>query len=160
MDRLFTTAEEEAELLGDEKPSAEHLILAALQLPEDSAAGVFARVGADPADFRRALVAEHDERRRSIDAEPDDARRTTPSHSFRPNRPSRAAASARELFSTVADIIRAEGSHIYGAHILLAAAGIDEGTTPRTFAAMGIDRSALAAAARTEIDLRNEVRPA
>lgn len=156
MDKLFATAEREAALMGERKPGAEHLVLAALQLREDSARRVFERVGADPDAFRTALSAQHADALRSVGVEPDeDAIDRALPEPVRSNRPMQFGASAREVFPRVVELVRADRSRISGAYIILAAAELEHGTTARTFAKMNVDRGELAAAARTEIDALN-----
>jgi hypothetical protein len=63
------------------------------------------------------------------------------------------------VFPRVVEMVRADRSRIYGAYIVLAATELEQGTTARTFAEMGIDRRDLAAAARAEIDALNGAAP-
>ena len=49
---LLDAAEQEARASGEDLAGAEHLLLVALTLEEDSARSAFARVGADPGDLR------------------------------------------------------------------------------------------------------------
>lgn len=61
MSTLFPAAERAALAMGESEPGAEHLILAALDLPDGSAARAFERVGADPLGFREAVAAQHEQ---------------------------------------------------------------------------------------------------
>lgn len=56
--RLCTSAEEIARQQGRHKPGSEHFILAALSLPDPTAAGAFASLGLTEKQFRDALVAQ------------------------------------------------------------------------------------------------------
>ena len=71
MNALFTAAEQEAAELGDEVPGAEHLVLAVLALPDDSARRAFATFDVTAADVRTAITQTHTLALRSvgIDAE-------------------------------------------------------------------------------------------
>ncbi len=74
MNRLFTAAEKEAALVGEADYGTEHLILAAFDLPDGSAARAFKRVGVDPRAFRKAINDQHTEALRAIGIAPDDGR--------------------------------------------------------------------------------------
>lgn len=159
MEKLFTTAEAEAERAGVTKPGAEYLVISALQLPEGSARRAFERVGADPEAFRDAVGGRHEDAPLpigidSIDGHPDQ-RLPEPARS---HRPVQYGTSGRELFQSVVSLVRREKSQIYGASIVFVAAQIDHGTTPRALQRMNVDRSELAAAARAELDLLAEYR--
>lgn len=156
MERLFTTAEAEAARLGVSKPGAEYLVLSALQLPEESGRRSFERVGADPDDFSVALISQHNDALRAVGIEPTDVVLDQALAEPAPSRrPVRYAASGRALFQEVVQLVREEKSQIYGAYIVLVAAQIDHGTTPRTLQRMSVDRHELATAARAELDTLN-----
>ncbi len=59
INRLLGGAEAEARRKGESLPGAEHLLLAALALPEGSARRAFERVGADPDRLADAIAAQH-----------------------------------------------------------------------------------------------------
>ena len=74
---LLTEAERISREMGQEEPGAEHLLLAAAELPDGSGARALARVGTDAARIGEALVRE----RAPIDSEAlQDARGGTPFH--------------------------------------------------------------------------------
>jgi ATP-dependent Clp protease ATP-binding subunit ClpA len=54
---LLEGAEAEAGRAGESMPGAEHLLLAALDLPDGTARRAFERVGADPSALRQAIEA-------------------------------------------------------------------------------------------------------
>lgn len=153
---LLTGAEAEAHRTGDIQPGAEHLLLSALALPDGSAARAFERVGADPGRLRAAIAAQHADALRAIGIEPpDDAAldaavgRDPPAAAgmFRSN------ASARTAFQRASEMARSEKPlGLVGAHVVVAVAEQEHGTAARALTLMGIDRAALAAAARAEIE--------
>ncbi|GMQ94140.1 MAG: hypothetical protein BMS9Abin12_1624 [Acidimicrobiia bacterium] len=142
--------------MGEKKPGAEHLVLAALDLQEGSARRVFERVHADPGAFRSAIVDQHADAARAVGVEPMDdvleqqIRESSPSLS-----PMRSSRSARELFKKVVELVRKEKSHLSGAYIVLVASQVEHGTTARALRSMGIDPVAFIAASRSEIDVMN-----
>src|SRR5688500_19305520 len=56
--RLLTDAERVARDMGEEEPGAEHLLLAAIDLPDGSAARALGSMGIDAARIRAALLEE------------------------------------------------------------------------------------------------------
>ncbi len=147
--QLLEGAEAEAHSAGEAQPGAEHLLLAALALPDGSARRAFAAAGADPDGLRDAIAASHADALRSIGFEspPDDAL-----DAAIPPGPARGAyrsnASARSAFQAASDLARAGSGPLLGAHVVAAVAGLEHGTAPRALAVLGVERTALAAAAR------------
>ena len=145
---LLTGAEEQARAMGDALPGAEHLLLAALALSDGTARRAFERTGADPDGFRDAIARAHDDALRSIGIEPPgesafDVPALGRKGAFR------STASARAVFQAASDMARGDGG-LRGAHVVAAVAGLEHGTAARSLAAMGVDRDALAVAAREE----------
>lgn len=69
MNTLFPRAEAIAHEMGESEPAAEHLLLAALELPDGSARRAFEGVGADPDRFRTALEEHHGAALRAVGVE-------------------------------------------------------------------------------------------
>jgi len=157
MNALFLAAEEEAHRVGESRPGAEHLVLAAMDLPDGSARRAFARVGADPDAFRAALESQHDADLRAAGVTVDESltERGTddPTGNRRPFTTAPPSPSAQKLFKTAAKLARKDKSDLYGAFILLVAAQTENGMTARTFRSMGLDLELVGAAARAEIDV-------
>ncbi|HSI99664.1 MAG TPA: Clp protease N-terminal domain-containing protein, partial [Patescibacteria group bacterium] len=57
--RLLTDAETIARRMGDERPGAEHLLLAAMELPDGTAAQALGRLGLEADQLARAIRDEH-----------------------------------------------------------------------------------------------------
>lgn len=156
--RLLTGAEAEAHAQGESLAGAEHLLLAALELPDGTARRAFERVGAAPDDLRSAIATQHAEALRAIGIEPVsdellDAELGTGAPAG--TGPLRTGASAQTAFRAAVDLAKADGpSPLLGAHVVAAVAQIEHGTAARTLSGMGIDRDALATAAREELALR------
>lgn len=157
---LLRQAEEIARSRGTDKPAAEHLVLAALLLPDGTAPRTLARLGSSGEDFRAALEAQEAEdlERIGIYALDDHIHAELPE----PTAPSgayKSEPSAQQLFQAAGEDARRHGRPIVGAHVLRAAAALAHGATARAFRRLGIDREALRAAATAEIEADRDVSP-
>jgi ATP-dependent Clp protease ATP-binding subunit ClpA len=151
MKELFTNAEAEAQRAGESEPGAEHLLLAAVELPDGSARRAFDRVGVDPAALRDAIADQHDDALRAVGVEATGDALTVPP-AAPPRGPYRTKGSAQTLFQRVTTLVRSERSQLYGAWFVLAATESENGTTARALRRLGIETDDLAAAARAELD--------
>lgn len=155
---LLTQSEEIARRRGAERPAAEHLALAALQLPDGTAARALERVGSSAAEFEAALDAQETEDLERIGVQVDDARiRSELPPPSEPGGVYRSEPSARELFLAAGDDARRGGGSLVGAHVLRAAAALEHGPTARALRRMGIDTTDLRAAASAEIVAQGSV---
>ena len=158
MNALFPGAELEARRVGEKVPGAEHLVLSALELPEGSARRSFERVGADPGAFQAAIVAQRDAakrdaaRRAARDEPGDEDSDENTTESAQILMPVRTSPTAQAVFKEVVDLVRKEKSPLYGAYIVMVAARMENGKTAGALRAIGVDPTALADAARAEID--------
>lgn len=157
MQSLFPAAEAEAAAMGENEPGAEHLILATLEFQEGSARRVFERVGADPDQFRDAVLKQRstDPRQAGAEDEGSDLDDQIPQPARRPSGVYRSAPSARRVFPEVVKLVKRDKSRLSGAYILLVASRLEYGTTARALETMGIDRSELGSAAQAEVDALN-----
>ncbi len=156
MNTLFTAAEKEAALVGEADFGTEHLILAAFDLPDGSAARAFKRVGVDPHAFRKAINDQHAEALKAIGIAPEDG--MLDEHlpeSGESTTPVRSKGSSQKAFKKVVKMVKKEKSQVYGAYIVLAATEAEQGSTARALETLGVHRDALAAAARVELDALN-----
>ncbi|ASD21888.1 Clp protease [Cryobacterium sp. LW097] len=157
MNELFTTAEQEAAALGDEVPGAEHLLLAVLALPDDSARRAFATFDVTTADVRTAIVQTHALALQSVgvDAEaesPEPSPHAAPS----PARtgPYRSAGSLQDVFQRAVALSKegaGRGHELRSAHVVWAAAEVEHGTMSRALRQLGVDRTELQQAARQAV---------
>ena len=153
---LCTAAERHANAEGLRQPSAEHFVLAALDLPEDSAAAVFRRLQADPAQFRAAVETQYRQALAGVGIGMDasSAPGSDPLPAAAPVAPGdgvyHAGASGQDLMRELAALDKS-GRPLLGAHVLLAACTARHGVAPRALRAMGIAPDALADAAQAEI---------
>lgn len=151
MKQLFTLAEAEAQRADEAEPGAEHLLLAALDLPDGSARRALERAGVEPAALRDAIASQHNDALRSVGVEMQGGPIDVPS-AARPRGPYRSKGSAQALFQRVTALVSAERSQLYGAWFVLAATETEHGTTARSLRRLGIDPEDLARAARAELD--------
>ncbi len=148
--QLLTDAEREARAMGDAEPAAEHLLLAALDLPDGTATRVLATFGVDRERLRGAIIEYHAAALAQVGI--DGATLGTP----QPIEPAngsgvyRSAASAREAFGTMATMARRDRV-LLGAHVTAAVAEMEHGTAAGVLSLLRIDRPVLAAASRAEI---------
>lgn len=147
---LLTGAEDIARRAGESQPGAEHLLLAALEMPEGSARRSFERIGADPDAFGPAIAAQHTGALRAMGIEPPAEEALAPAPETKPSRWYRANASLQSAFQRAGELARDDGTWMTGAHVVVAVAGMEHGTAARALRAMGVDREQLAAAAATE----------
>lgn len=143
---LCTAAEQHANAEGQQQPGAEHFILAALALPDGTAAAAFRRLQADPAAFRSAIESQYAQALCgvgvSLEGELPPAAPVAAGAG-----PYRAGASGQALMQALAAQDKG-GKPLIGAHVLLAACSAQHGVTARALHSMGIAPAALAEAAR------------
>ncbi|MFI1385656.1 Clp protease N-terminal domain-containing protein [Embleya sp. NPDC020886] len=150
MKRLLTGAEEEARTLGEESPGPEHLLIAALTVPDDSARTALAGIGAGVEDVRRALAECHAAALRSVGIDADALPAAPPAPT--PRGPYRATGSANEVFRRAVSLAKAEHpGKLRTAHVLIAVAELEHGTAARVLRNLAIDRPTLIEAARASV---------
>lgn len=153
--QLLEEAERVATERGAPRPSAEHLVLAALELPEGSARRTFERLGRSGDDFAAGLE----------DQEADDLRQVgveAPHDTIAAQLPSpgastgvyRSEPSLQQLFQLAGEDARRRGGALTGAHVLRAAADLEHGVVARTLRRIGIGRDELRDASTHEIERR------
>ncbi len=150
---LLSGAEDIARREGSAQPAAEHLLLAALDLPDGTARAALARVGVSAEALGAAIRAQHGAALESVGVIVDqDAIAASLPEPGPATGVYRSEASARDLFQRAASDARAGGGRLVGAHVVRAAATLERGTVARTLQHLGVDREALLAAATAEID--------
>ncbi|MGE0794268.1 MAG: Clp protease N-terminal domain-containing protein [Acidimicrobiia bacterium] len=150
---LLRQAEAIARSRGSDKPAAEHLVLAALRLPDGTASRALARLGSSEEAFAAALDAQAIEDLEWVGIHaPDDRIEAALPGPTKPGGVYRSEPSARQLFQSAGDDARRGGGSIVGAHVLRAASELEHGPTTRALRRMGVDREELRRAASAEID--------
>jgi len=151
MKQLLQRAEVEARQHGDEVPGPEHLLLAALTLPDGTAGRALGRAGVDPASLRRAVEEVHAAALTSVGIHAEDGV-AAPVPRAPARGPFRSTAPAQRAFQSAVALSKSDGSdgRLLGAHVVAAVSELERGTAIRALAALGIDRTALRAAALAE----------
>lgn len=153
MNILLPAAERIAAADGVAEPGAEHLLLAALDLPDGVAAAALATVGVDRTRLHRAIRAQHAAALRSVGVIADDAvldaRLPSPTT---PTGPYRSQGSLQDTFQRATGMAKQSGSPLGSGHVLLAVLELEYGTLTRTFDDLSVDREALGASMRAELD--------
>lgn len=151
--RVLLNAEACARAEGGTEPGSEHLIMAALALPDGTARRAFQRIGADPVRFAPSVTQQYADAlaRMGLDAgahliaSPELSSRSPAEGVFK-SKPS-----AQALIRRVArDRPFGSPKPLLGVDILLAALASDVGTVARALAVMGIEPGRLADACRQE----------
>ena len=146
---LLEGAEREARAMGEEEPGAEHLLLAALVLPDGTAVRALERAGIDESRLRAEIV---DQDRAALAAvgladvaaampgvEPLDPGEGSGIYGSQP--------SAQEAFQAAGSTARGQRQPLVGAHVVAAVAAMEHGTVARVLDRMGVDRGSIAEAA-------------
>ncbi len=155
--QLLTDAERIAREMGEEEPGAEHMLLSAMGLPDGSAARALGRLDVDADGIRLALREEHADALVTAGVPRDAARAMAEPVPLGPaGRPLLygAGPSAREVFQEAGRLARSSKQRLMGAHVVVAVADLERGTLPRVLDRLGLDRQALADAAKAELGVR------
>ena len=151
---LLTGAERIGRSMGDSQPGAEHLLLAALDLPDGSAGRVLAAVGAERNGLQAAIHDEHAAGLVAAGVDEVTARELSASPPLEPAEGGglciRSRPSAQEAFQAAGALARSQRERLAGVHVIAAVAAMEHGTAARALTRLGIDRAALAAAADAE----------
>lgn len=150
---LLGGAERLARESGEELPGAEHLLLAALDLPDGTGRRAFERLEVDPDGLPAAIAAQHLE---ALEAVGIDAGGVATLH--QPAPPARGVfrgtPAAQAVFRRAVELSGTpKPRRLLGGHVILAICEMEHGTAARTLRQMGIDRARLADAARDEVGL-------
>ncbi|WP_374582681.1 Clp protease N-terminal domain-containing protein [Pseudoduganella sp.] len=148
---LCTAAERHANAAGQQQPGAEHFVLAALELPDGSAAAALRRLQAEPSAFRAAVEQQYADALAGLGVA--GASLPPPAPVAASDGLYRAGASGQALLQALAALDKA-GRPLLGAHVLLAASAAQQGVTARALRAMGLTPAQLAQAAQQEAAAR------
>lgn len=151
--QLSTAAETIAHEAGDQLPGAEHLVLAALHLPDGVARAACQRLGVGPDDFQRAVEQQYADALQTVGIDVGGALDILAERS-RPSRPTalyQAQASAQTLMQRLAREVDRRDGPLLSAHVLVAATLAESGVVVRAFRVLGLEPTAVRAAAELEI---------
>ena len=149
--KLIPGADEQANIMGEEKPGAEHFVLSALNLEDGTAMRAFDRFGIDSKKFQNAIKAQYDEALSSVGirghATETEAEPIKSDKIFHDSQPS-----GHGLMKSLYALKKEDKNRpLQGAHVIIAAASIEFGVVPRAFKVLGVNRESLAKAAREEL---------
>lgn len=152
MNTLFPAAERLATDDGMDRPGSEHLLLAALDLPDGVARDALAGVGVGPSRLRDAIRAQHAATPRGAGMVADDNAidRQRPA-AGPPTGAYRSQGSLQDAFRRATELAKASRVPIGSGHVMLAALEPEYGTLARAFNDLGVDRDAPMAAVRAAL---------
>ena len=150
--KLITGADEQANIRGEEKPGAEHYVLAALNLEDGSAKRVFEKLGVDSSKFSEAIKQQYTDALSKIgissevtETVPEPVESNKIVHNSQP--------SGQELMKSLYAIKQRDKDRpLVSAHVISVVAGMEHGVVARAFKVMGIDREQLAKLAKDECE--------
>ncbi len=137
MNSLFTSAEAVAHELGDEVMAPEHLVIAALERDDLDSTGLV-QVGLDAQRFRAAVIDVHAQALHTVGVAGAVEAIVEP-----PRGPLHSTTTAQEVFQDARRRARARRAPLRAVDILAAAARLEQGTTVRALAQLGVDPAAL-----------------
>jgi len=160
MNELFTAAEQEATDLGDEAPGAEHLLLAALALADDSARQTFSTFEVTAADVRAAIVQTHKQALLAVGIDVTGTAEQEQTEAL-PARtgPYRSTGSLQEVFQRAVALSKARpsrGHTLRSAHVVWAVAELEHGTVSRVLHQLGVTPVDLLQTARKTVAADHE----
>jgi len=150
--KIISGADEEANMMGEEEPGAEHYLLSALKLPDGTAQKVFERVGADKKLFELAIKKQYSDALNAIgidtkiiedDSDPVTSRRIL--HNSQPS----GQAVMKALYALKRDD---KDRPLLGAHVVAVVAQMEHGVAARAFMAMGIEQNVILSVVKEELD--------
>lgn len=152
---LHSGAEKQARMNGDEKPGAEHFLLAALELSDGTAKRAFESIGIDPGILRSAINKQVNDtlKKIGIDTSQFNLDNGNPD-SVSKNRifPNWANSSGHLLIKEINRIQEIDlNIPLIGAHVVAAIAKMKFGITIQTFRTLGINTTLLYSAAQTQL---------
>jgi ATP-dependent Clp protease ATP-binding subunit ClpA len=149
MRALLEAAERESAAMGEPEPGAEHVVLAALGLPDGTAAAALAEHGVDAAGLRAAIEAVHTSALAGLAVPPPSAS----AGSVPTGRGLyRSKGSTRDLLDATAQARRRLRSpRFVSAHVLVGACEFEQGTLASALAQLGVTRDALRSTAQRHL---------
>jgi ATP-dependent Clp protease ATP-binding subunit ClpA len=142
MRTLLEAAERESAVMGEPDPGAEHVVLAALALPDHTAGDALAELGVDAARLRAAIEQVHADALAALGLAEPPAPTPIPTPTNRGVY--RSKGSTRDLLTATAEARRTlHARRFTSAHILIGASALEHGTLPKALHELGIDAATL-----------------
>jgi ATP-dependent Clp protease ATP-binding subunit ClpA len=151
---LCLDAERHAHSNGEEKPGAEHFLLAALELPDGSAKRVFDRLDIDPAGINQAIKNQHIDalHNTGLDDESIVENLNCTEITNQKLKLYDTTPSGQAVLQSLYQLNKKRKTPLIGAHVLEVIASMKYGIAARTLTAMGIDNATLKVAIANELD--------
>jgi ATP-dependent Clp protease ATP-binding subunit ClpA len=144
MNALFPAAERIARDDGIEQPGAEHLLLASLDLDDGIASNALSAFDVSPAEFRAAIVGQHEEALHKIGVVADDnAIAAALPASGEPTGAYRAQGSLQTAFQQAVALAKRDKAPLNSGYFLLAITDAERGTAVRALQYLGVDPTLL-----------------
>ena len=143
MNQLLPAAERLAHEQGSSTPGAEHLVAAALDLPDRIAADLFAEHGLDRDRWLEAVRQEHQRTLAGLGIDVDLSELAAAQPPPRAAGPLRSQESLREVFGRAVDHAKGRRRALHSGDVLAGALHATDGTVARTVRSLGLDRDAL-----------------
>ena len=145
--KLCVGAEEYANQYGEEKPGAEHFMLASLDLQDDSVRRIFEELGVNPDGMHQAIEIQHTEALASIGIVKEGIKLETikPSLKLYDTKPS-----GQTVMQKIYQNNKARKTRLIGAHVIEVISSMEYGIAIRALQTMGIDLVALKKAVKSE----------
>jgi ATP-dependent Clp protease ATP-binding subunit ClpA len=150
--KLIPGADEEAHLMGEDEPGAEHFLLSALKLPDGTAQRVFERVGADSKQFQAAIQKQYRDALKTIGIDAtiiEDAPEPVTSNRVLHNSKPSGQAVMKALYTLKSHDNKMP---LLGAHVVKVVAQMEHGVAARALKAMGIDQHLILSAVKEELN--------
>lgn len=148
--KLIPGADREANSMGQETAGAEHFVLSALALEDNTAKNVFEKLGINAEKFKEAINTHYQQalsnlgiEQAAVEAEPVEA-----GHSLHESQPS-----GQDLMQSLYELKKQDKDRpLLSVHVLLAASTMEHGIIARTLNVLGVEREKLTNTARAELE--------
>lgn len=152
INKLIPGADEQAHLMGEQKPGAEHFLLSALKLPDGTAQRIFERIGVNSEQFQMAIKKQYCDALSTIGI---DSKIMTDAPE--PVTSSRVLHDSQPSGQTVMKELYALKTHdkdrpLLGAHVVEVVVRMKHGVAARAFKIMGIDQNVILCEVMKELD--------
>jgi ATP-dependent Clp protease ATP-binding subunit ClpA len=152
--QLIHGADDQAHLLGEQEPGAEHFLLSALNLPDGTAGRVFQRIGASPEKFKQALKQQYLEALDSVGINAGEILYNDPEPAISERRLQHVKPSAQALMKALYALKQQDKNRpLLSAHVLSVVANTNRGVVARALKIMGIEKDKVLAAVKEELEL-------
>lgn len=150
--KLIPGADKQALLMGETSPGAEHFMLSAFELSDNTARNIFKRMNKTPEDFKTAIQTQYNNAlaELGINITVDAGQLEAVAEPVSLNK---SKASGKELMKNLHALKKADKDRpLLGAHVVKVIAGMEHGVAIRALRVLGIEKAALLQAAEAELN--------